>query len=520
MHRDDEVWRDTDLTQPYDAVVIGSGAGGAPLALRLGQRGLRVLVVEQGDFLRVERGGAGTPPGKFIAEVMGRRDASIRVVGGRTESTAPRSTGCARATSARSSTRLASRPPGRSPMTKLEPYYEQAERLYRVHGAPDGDPSEPPRANPYPHPPLPHGPFVADVVRRLERTGTRTAAIPNGLDYGPGGKCVLCSTCDAHYCTLDAKMDAETASMRPALATGNVHLATQTECLRLLTDGDRATGVLLRRHGVEHVVRADVVAVCGGLPGSAMLLRQSRTARHPEGLGNAQGVLGRYLAGHSVGMIFPFVSWKTLPAVYTKTFAINEFYDGAPDWPYPTGVVQIAGQMPFWKETSRLVRPVAKLIGTHSLMCFYMTEALPTREAGLAFDGDRLGGRVEPVHNLQTLARLRGLAVDAFRRAGYPSLARKRAPYLWHEVGTVRFGADPATSVLDPDCQVHGIKGLYVVDASTLPSAGAVNTALTIIALALRAGDHIAGQAAARPVAAGRVEHVDAEPAVMLQAPH
>jgi choline dehydrogenase-like flavoprotein len=53
---------------------------------------------------------------------------------------------------------------------------------------------------------------------------------------------------------------------------------------------------------------------------------------------------------------------------------------------------------------------------------------------------------------------------------------------------------DPATSVVDPNCQIHGIEGLYVVDASVLPSAGAVNTALTIIALALRAGDHIAGR--------------------------
>jgi choline dehydrogenase-like flavoprotein len=390
---------------------------------------------------------------------------------------------------------------------ELEPYYEQAERLYRVHGAPDGDPSEPPRANPFPYPPIPHGPIVADMVQRLAKTGTPTAAIPNGLDYGPGGACVLCATCDAHYCTLDAKMDAETASMRPALATGNVHLATQTECLRVLTDGEggRTTGVLLRRRGAEIEVRADVVAVCGGLPGSAILLRQSRTAQHPEGLGNATGALGRYLGGHSVGMIFPFVGLKPVPSFYTKTFAINAFYDGAPDWPHPVGVVQVAGQMPFWEEASGPMRPLARLVGRHSLMCFYMTEALPTRETGLRFEGDTLGSRVEPVHNLQTFGKLRDLAVDAFGRAGYRSLARKRPPYVWHDVGTARFGADPGTSVLDPDCQVHGIRGLYVVDASTLPSAGAVNTALTIVALALRAGDHIAGVAAA-------AASVDAQP--------
>ena len=200
-------------------------------------------------------------------------------------------------------------------------------------------------------------------------------------------------------------------------------------------------------------------------------------------------------------MIFPFVSWKTVPPIFTKTFAINSFYDGAPDWPFPTGVVQIGGQMPFWEEASRPIRPIAKMIGRHSFISFYMTETLPTREAGLIFQGDAIAGRIEPVHSLKTFAKLRELAVDAFRRAGYRSLARVRPPYLWHEVGTVRFGVDPETSVLDPDCQVHGIGGLYVIDASTLPSAGAVNTALTIIALALRAGDHIAGRGTDRAAA-------------------
>jgi choline dehydrogenase-like flavoprotein len=122
-----------------------------------------------------------------------------------------------------------------------------------------------------------------------------------------------------------------------------------------------------------------------------------------------------------------------------------------------------------------------------------MSEALPTRNTGLIFDGDEIVQRVAPVHNLKTFLKLRNLATDIFRRAGYIVLERRRFPFVWHEVGTARFGNDPSTSVLDPNCQVHGIDGLYVLDASTLPSAGAVNTALTIIALALRAGDHIFG---------------------------
>ena len=291
---------DAGLKRPYDAVIVGSGPGGATLALRLGQRGMRVLVVEQGDYLSIPRGSENEPVGKFIGHVMNGRDKALTFVGGRSKFY-----GAALYRMRESDFREVEHETGVSPAwpityDDLEPYYEQAEILFRVHGAPDGDPSDPPRGKPFPSPPIPHGPIVSDMVRRLETSGTRIAAIPVGLDYGAGGSCVLCSTCDGHYCSLDAKMDAETAAMRPALATGNVHLATHTECLREETsrDGTRVTGVVLRRNGAEHVVNAPVVAVCAGLPGSAGLLRRSRNDRHQEGLGNRGGALGRYLAGH------------------------------------------------------------------------------------------------------------------------------------------------------------------------------------------------------------------------------
>lgn len=485
------------LKRHYDVVIIGSGAGGSTLAYRLAQQGRQVLLVERGDFLRPQPRSSSDPIGKYLFTVVKNRDDQLSCVGGKTKFY-----GATLYRFRESDFREIQHESGTSPAwpftySEIEPYYTQAETLYRVHGSSDGDPSEPPRSTSFPHPPIDHHPIVAEMVARLERTGTHACAIPRGLDFGPNGRCVLCATCDAYYCQIDAKMDAEIAALRPALATGNVQLAPRTDCLRVLTAGDgaRVTGAVLVQESVEHTVHAETVAVCAGFPGSALLLRRSRTNRHPEGLGNATGCLGRYLAGHSVGYIFPFVSWRKVPAIHSKTFAINTFYNGAADWPYPLGVIQIAGQMPFWEETSPAIRPIARLIGRHSLLLFYMTESLPTRETGLFFEGKSIARCVSPVHNAKTFGKLRGLAVEAFRRAGYRVWAPERPPYLWHEVGTVRLGADPATSVIDPNCQVHGIKGLYVVDQSVLPSAGAVNTCLTIIALALRAGDHIAGQA-------------------------
>ncbi len=60
-----------------------------------------------------------------------------------------------------------------------------------------------------------------------------------------------------------------------------------------------------------------------------------------------------------------------------------------------------------------------------------------------------------------------------------------------HQNGTLRFGADPATSVLDLNCKTHDLDNVYVVDASFFPSCGAFNPALTIAANALRVGDHL-----------------------------
>jgi choline dehydrogenase-like flavoprotein len=281
------------------------------------------------------------------------------------------------------------------------------------------------------------------------------------------------------------------------LRTGQVELMARTQCLRILTDdsGRRATGVVVMRDGVERALHADIVAVCAGLGPSAMLLLDSRTDRHRAGLGNSTGCVGRYYGGHDTGMVFPLISLgPKLPPMHTKTFSMNAYYDGGPDCPYPMGVIQAAGQVPFWQQKAvpGWLKLAARMVGERSIYCFFMNEVIPTRESGFVFDGARVVGMQAPPRNPETFRKLREIAIRMFRDAGYPVVAPRRRS-LWHRVGTVRFGDDPQSSVLDATCKVHDIDGLYVVDASVLPSAGAVGTALTIAALALRTGDAIAG---------------------------
>jgi choline dehydrogenase-like flavoprotein len=292
-------------------------------------------------------------------------------------------------------------------------------------------------------------------------------------------------------------MDAEVAAIRPALLTGRVDLVTGASCARLVLDKDqsRVTGCELHVGGEEINVSADVVVSACGIKGTTELFLRSRTSRHPDGLGNDAGQLGRNLGGHSTNMIFPWVSLGALAPVQTKSFAINAFYNGAPDWPYPLGVIQAAGRMPIWRDASRLTRPAVKFVADRTLTLFQMTEALPSFEAGFKFDGDAVVDTISPRHSLESISRLRTYILKLLNDAGYRAIARKRTPYLWHSIGTTRMGADPKTSVVDPFGRVHGLMGLYVADAGVLPSAGAVNTGLTIAALALRTGDHIAAAA-------------------------
>jgi choline dehydrogenase-like flavoprotein len=488
----------------YDAIVVGSGLGGSSLAYKLTAHRQRVLVVEQGEYLASQRATESDPIGRFLYHVV-NHDEPLFFVGGATKFY-----GAALYRMRESDFRETRHEAGCSPgwpfsYSVLEPYYEEGERLFRVHGSSVGDPSEPRRSCAYPYPPLPHDPIVASVVDRLKESGTPVAHIPRGLDQGPGGTCRMCGTCDGFFCQIDAKMDAEVAALRPALTTGFVDLITGAECLRVLTtdDGTRVTGIVIRKGGHEHIVCGDVVALGCGIPGSAVLLRRSRNAAHPEGLGNAHGVLGRFMGGHHAGAIFPIVSWKPIGSRHTKTMSINCFYEASDEWPYPMGVIQAAGQMPIWEGASKLRRPIIKAVASRSLVCFYMTEAVPTREAGLVFSGDSLASRIMPPHNSKTFARLGKKAVAAFRKAGY-LVIKRRGMDFWHEVGTARMGQHPENSVVDPNGMVHGIEGLYVVDASVLPSAGAVNTGLTIIAVALRTGDVILGKASSIAHSSGR----------------
>jgi choline dehydrogenase-like flavoprotein len=272
--------------------------------------------------------------------------------------------------------------------------------------------------------------------------------------------------------------------------------------------GDRVAGVDVEHQGdIRRVEAAHVIVSCGAINSAALLLR-SAADRHPAGLANSSGLVGRHYMAHLATMMQGFSPWRLNRDDFQKTVAINDFYLRGPDSPYPLGQIQSQGRthavmakvvgdgwrygviewrhIPLWAYEAWVSRAVDWLA---------MTEDLPRPEnrVTIAPDG-RIRLEYQP-NNTRAHARLVEEMRRILGRLGFWSprvfAHSAGAKNTTHQCGTVVFGRDPRTSVLDPYCRAHDVANLFVVDASFFPSSAAVNPALTIAAQALRVADHI-----------------------------
>ena len=198
-------------------------------------------------------------------------------------------------------------------------------------------------------------------------------------------------------------------------------------------------------------------------------------------------------------------------ARFQKTIALNDFYWGEPDFPYPMGMVQntgnvLADMLP--AEAPPLLAPFLKLVpeferhlvAERSVGWWLQTEDLPDPNNRVRVVNDRIYLDYTP-NNVEAADRLVHRWTSVLKAANrgakhvlpFSIYPRSHSPVqaVGHQCGTCRFGSDPQTSVLDLNCRTHEIDNLYVVDGSFFPSNSGVNPTLTIIANALRVGDHL-----------------------------
>jgi len=484
-----------------DVIIIGSGMGGATLAAALASTGRRILILERGEHLRpsakdrdvtaIFRDGAFRPDEVWL-------DGSNRPfnpgnyynVGGNSKFY-----GAALIRYREADFQPAAHVGGTTlgwPINyaELEADYQAAEDLYQVRGTAAEDPTEPYHSGRYPHPPVPDEPDVADLRKRMSQVGLTPSSIPLGLDLSAwlsGGK----TTWDAHPNTGRGKIDAETGGLAVALHHKNVTLRTgcSVEAIEV-DDTGHVTGVRLSQG--ETIASRIVVAAAGAVQTSALLLG-SANEDYPAGLANTSDQVGRNFMNHNCSAVVALHPLRKNRSIYQKTLMVNDFYLATDDRP-ALGNVQMLGKITgaILAANAGLPHWLANFVAGRSFDFYAMSEDLPNPDSRVTLRNGQIKldwQRSNWVAHTQLVKTLK----SKLRQAGFPVMMSKpfdrQTPS--HQCGTARMGDDPAKSVVDSYCRSHDHPNLFIVDASVLPTSAAVNPALTIAALALRAGRHI-----------------------------
>jgi choline dehydrogenase-like flavoprotein len=518
-------------TNHYDLIIIGTGAGGGTLAYRMAQSGKKILILERGPFLPREKENWDT---KTVFNSDRYHNSEIwydksgnelhpgmsYFVGGNTKVY-----GAALFRLREKDFEAYAHKDGISPEWPLkykdfEPYYVEAEKLYQVHGQSGEDPTEPFRSEAYPYPAVSHEPRIQEISDILKSKGLNPYHTPVGIHLNEAqrylSQCIRCNTCDGYPCLVHAKSDAEVSSVRPVMRQQNITLITEAKVLRLHTtpSGREIDHVEVEVTDPESGQRyiqsfsGNVVAIACGAINSSVLLLRSANDRYPNGLANRSGLVGRNFMKHVLGSIIG-VSKKPNPTAFQKTLSINDFYWGEAGYPYPLGQIQTLGKVnkEALEGNAAAYAPLTpEQVASHSIDWWLTVEDLPNPNNQVRVKDDNIILDYTE-NNSESYDRLERLWIDVLKSiecgqnilpncsyfvgAGKTYTGRLPLEGVGHQVGTCRFGEDPTTSVLDLNCRTHDIDNLYVVDGSFFCSSGAVNPTLTIIANALRVGDHL-----------------------------
>jgi choline dehydrogenase-like flavoprotein len=553
MYRSNPQVEPDDLLQEWDAIVVGTGMGGATLGHRLAQAGKRVLFCELGTASAQ----AGSLRGEYPELAGGRRgavlaasDAPALLQAGRWADTLvdesgsrPRPfvpfIGCGPGGSSALYGMAMERfmpadfhpgayrgtAPGAATVEHwpisyddLAPWYAAAEVLYRVRGSIDPLVAAQIGTAPPPVllPPPPISAAGAEISAFLAGRGLHPYRLPSACEFEAS-----CRSCQGVLCPSNCKNDADSICLQPAIHAHGARLLGGCRVLAVRTAGRRATGVLCRWAGRDLELRARVVVLAAGALQTPLILLRSRDRHDAEGLGNGSGMVGRHLMRHLIDiyLVRPRLQAGDPFDNRRKEIACNDFYLRDGD---KLGTLQSFGRLPpadmlfgslhgdvrasrwSWAAPALplvrpLLRPVLRDMAENWLALATIAEDLPYAENAV---GRHTAG--PDLARLQYTLRREGLQrAERFRRhmdgvlRGRSWRRLKQADNnhrIAHACGTCRFGDDPRTSVLDRDNRVHDCDNVFVVDSSFFPSSGGTNPSLTIAANALRVGKRIADQ--------------------------
>lgn len=499
-----------------DVVVIGCGAGGGVLTQRLARAEWRVVCLEAGPFW--------DPAVDWVSDEAGSRHlywTEPRVIDG--DDPVPLGANNSGRGVGGSMVHFAGYVPRFHPSDfrtrsndgvgadwpisyeDLEPYYRDLEEELPVAGQdwPWGDPHG------YPHSPHPISGQGDIFLRGCERLGIRAlvgpVAITNGV-MGNRAHCIYRGFC-LQGCKVNAKGSPLITHVPDALAHGAEIRADSTATRIEVGRDGRAIGVVYERMGLERLQRASLIAVAGYAIESPRLLLNSRSSRFKEGVGNDFDQVGRYVmvqgAAQTAGRFAEEVRMFKAPPPEVST---EHFYETDTSRDYRRGFsIQTLSPLPIaWAEHVAAEGHWGAVLREHMrdyvhwAVLGVLCEFLPRSEnrVTLSDELDRRGMRVARFTYTQG-ENDRAMMKDSIRvmteiltaAGAEDTVTIKRYAHL---VGGCRMAARREEGVVDHNLKMFGVPNVYVVDGSVLPTQGAANPALTIMALAARCADHLA----------------------------
>ena len=395
------------------------------------------------------------------------------------------------------------------------PYYELAERLYRVRGGMDALRHD---VTPqYGLPPSALSPRGQELFDFLQRKNLHPYRLPLACEFVAG-----CEGCQGYLCAKNCKNDSAQICLAPALREFGAELLDECQVVKLVATRHEVTVVECVQRGQAITLRADIVVLGAGALATPKLLLDSASPEWPNGLANDSGMVGRNLMRHYGDLYAVFTNAKQRTTDNPKEIGFNDFYlsNGKkfgsvqsfgflPPTPLvAAGIAQDLrdGGMPWAVAPFNLIkRAVIPLLDE----VFSRTTILAAIMEDLPYPGNRVTVHRHPENGHSSQLSLAYTLRDydmARLKAFRATVAAVLKPYRFirikqaennqriaHVCGTCRFGLNAEDSVLDGNNKAHGLSNLYIVDASFFPSSGGTNPALTIAANALRVAARLCG---------------------------
>jgi choline dehydrogenase-like flavoprotein len=404
----------------------------------------------------------------------------------------------------------------------LEPYYTKVESEIGVSGLAGASPFDPPRAKPYPMPPLPAKSCGVLFERGARKLGWHPFPAPLAIlsEPRPGrSACVNCGFCYGFGCEVGAKSSTLASVIPLAERTGRCEIRPNCYVHRIALDAaGRATGaVYFDERKNTHLQKAKAVVVCANGAETPRLLLLSANKQFPSGLANSSGLVGKYLMfnsnARSVGLFDQqlndyqgFATSRVLHDFYELDPQKVGFYgggalDGRFDYtPYFFAMTGLPPDTPHWGPSFKAALS-HNFVRTMEIHC--SGTSLPRETNNFSLDPDlkdawglpalRMTYQDHP-DDLKLVNWLTKRALEILDAAG--AVKRWSRPineqqFSVHLLGTCRMGTDPQASVINPDHRTHDVKNLFLCDGSSLVTSGRGQPTMTIQALAYRAADRV-----------------------------